>query len=201
MQKTIWVDVETSGTYEKIHAITEVAIIYEENGILIDTFHEYVFPYHGTQYDPKALEMTNMPLEKIITHTPENIVYDKCLAFFNKYVDPFGWNDKVNFRGYNTQFDIKFMNEFFKRSGNEFFHKSKTNDGSWYGYVDYYDVDTYALVKNLDAEGLRPITKNKKLKFVCESEGIDLTNAHNALADITATRDLHKLLVEKYLKK
>ena len=64
----------------------------------------------------------------------------------------------------------------------------------------YKDVDVFALVKHLAFLG-HINSDNHRLGTVCDIYGVSLgDNAHDAIADIRATRELYQVLIDKYIK-
>jgi DNA polymerase III epsilon subunit-like protein len=103
------------------------------------------------------------------------------------YVDKYNKNDKFIPVGYNVNFDIGFLREFFLKNGNKYY-------GS---YFDYHFLDGMALTFFMRYIGKLNL-ENYRLETSCKHYGIEI-NAHDALSDIEGTRDLI-LQIAKELK-
>ena len=93
---------------------------------------------------------------------------------------------------YNGKFDMDFLKSWFEKVG------QVTGKNNWFGsFFNYRLVDPLAIIYGMRYAGLMPELKNFKLVTVCEHFGIDLGEAaHDALADIQATKALLKRLYE-----
>ena len=96
-------------------------------------------------------------------------------------------DEKFQIVGYNTSFDIGFIKAWFK-----------DNDAKFSDYFTYKDIDVFALVKHLRLFGLMIDCENDKLSTVCKYFGIEI-DAHDAMNDIVATRELYKYIVDQYI--
>ena len=74
--------------------------------------------------------------------------------------------------------------------------KDKDNRNNFlYSYFGTH-VDSFQILRGLKGLGILPDTMSLKLTEVCDSLGIVLENAHNALADIKANKELIEKLAE-----
>ena len=196
MSKKAWIDVETGGGDSKTSALLQIAVLIGK-----DSFVSYVKPPEGLEIEDEALEVNGITREQIKTFPSERRVFLLLKKFLDQHVNKFDKNDKLLFCGYNSQFDTQFVRALWDRQEDKFY-------GS---YFSQYDVDTFALVKRLYAmdqielhlpvevpAGMKP---NLKLGSMCNLFGIDMKNAHDALADIKATKKLDKILVKLTMKK
>jgi len=191
MKKVLFLDLETTGLDPDKHGIVQLAFIAEIDGQVVEEKLWNINPGEYVEYDPKALEINGLTLAQIQTFQPYEEVYLDVINFLGRHVDRFNKYDKFIINGYNVEFDIGFLKKLFLQDGERYFN-------SWF---DYKSIDVFALVKILDIEGLRQRNKNQKLTTICENEGVSLVNAHDALADIRATRELYYHLIDKYMKK
>lgn len=193
MRKILWFDTETTGLDSVKNGIIQIAMLVEnKKGKVIDELNLRMKPFKGCVYDETALETNGKTDADIAQYIPEKDAFKTLVEFLDKHINKFDKNDKFTPAGYNIPFDIAFLQALFKR-----------NDNDFYGaYFNYYDVDTYALVKILDLVGTFEDKPSKKLIAVCDKFGIELdeADAHDALADIKATRKLHKRICKGYLK-
>ncbi len=190
--KVIYIDTETTGLNPNEHGIIEIAAIIEQSGTIID---EIVLEFNPLSYNkpiivtPEALEI-NGRSEKDFPKLPNSVrQFRKFIRFLNKHIDPFDKNDKLKVIGYNVQFDIGFLEAWFKDNGNDFY-------GS---YFYRKELDVFALVKHLTHFGLID-TKDEKLGTICDHFGIEHGEKHTAKADIVATRELYQVLRKKFIK-
>ena len=145
-------------------------------------------PFDGCEVDAKALEINGRTVKEIKKFQPEHEAVKKLIKFLDKQF--LETTTKFSFSGYNSPFDMKFIQSLLFRH-NHYFNR----------YFNYYDVDTYALVKILNLEGTLDKKVCKKLGAICDTFGVEFKGkAHDAMVDIVATRKLHKKIVKKYLK-
>ena len=101
----------------------------------------------------------------------------------NKYINKGDKNDKFIPAGYNTKFDMEFLQANFKKGGS-------TGFGS---YFDYHYIDPMVMVNYLRYLGAFPTLENVKLITVAKHFGLEF-KAHDAMEDIRTTRMIaHKL--------
>ena len=92
------------------------------------------------------------------------------------------------FAGYNCLFDWEHLQALFSRCND-------TLD-------DYFSsrFDVMEMAKKAAGKKIIPYQKNFKLGSICKSLGVSLENAHTALADIKATRNVCIALFKKGVK-
>lgn len=185
--KVLWCDTETTGLEPENSGAFQVAMLYkygadktkawqrlffmnpldEEKGII---YHEEAYNTHGVKKETiegyaKAADI--MPV--IATFLMD---YGKGFADEGKF-------EKLFFAGYNPAFDWKHLDALFRRY-------------TEYKMSDFFEpklLDVLEQVKRATAMG-KLNTLNKKLTTVCKSLEIPLENAHDAMGDIEATREL-----------
>jgi len=188
--RRMWIDVETTGLSPFKNGVVQLAILVEDKKTkVVDKLELTMRPFEGWEYDPKALEINGRSKTEIMNYQAEQKAFTKILKFLSKQ---FGKDKtKFSFSGYNSPFDMKFIQALFRRN----------TDLRFDFYFNYYDVDTYALVKILNLEGIFDGKTCKKLGAICNTMGVEFKGkAHDAMVDIKATRKLHKKIVKKYLK-
>lgn len=184
----MWVDVETTGLSAQKNGIIQIALLAEnEKGKVVDILNIKMKPFKECEYDDTALEINGITREEISEYENESVMFLKIIKFLKRNTK----KERFTFCGYNTQFDMKFVRAmFFRNTKVRFDH-----------YFNYYDIDTYSLVKLLDLSGELDGKVCKKLGAICNTMGVEFRGkAHDALVDIRATRMLHKKIVKKYLK-
>lgn len=187
--KFLWCDTETTGLDTETSAPIQIAFIfvYSQGG----KKEEYERVFYLCPYDMPGIEHSK-EAEEIHGYTKEQIekfgksadvvkqVYE-CLCEYEKYRD----GEKLNFVGYNSNFDFKHLSELFRKHGynfNEFF-------------INNFDV--FEQVKKAGQVKVLPYLENRKLVTVAKHLGYADFKAHDALSDIKATRYVAKSLALK----
>lgn len=185
--KILYYDLETTGTDPDKHAIVQIGQIIEIDGKVEFESTLDIIPHDGAEIDPGAL--------KVIGKTEHDLYHgDGCVhvdmawkmihRVWDKFIDKFNKHDKFISAGYNIRsFDSQFLRAFIKRQtpGERF-----SVYGSYIGHR-MFDAMPYIDIATIMGK-IEPV--NLKLKSVCDELGITLDDAHDALADIRATREL-----------
>jgi len=190
MSKVIWIDTETTGLDAGVHALVEIGFIIEVDGVEVEKFAFTLNPYsynREIEINSKALEINGKTIEELKLFDDSKRCFDWFMIVLGKHIDKFDKKDKYVIKGYNVEFDIGFIKDWFLDNGYEHF-------GSWFSYKE---VDVFALVKVLKDQNVFE-TENDKLLTLCKHFDIEL-NAHNALDDIVATKKLYTILTNKYI--
>lgn len=181
-KKVLWFDCETTGLNPIKNDIIQLAAMIEVEGKIVAEFNSKCAPFDATNVDAKALVVNNLKLEDVLKYPNPRQVQKEFVIFLSRYVDKYNKSDKYAPAGYNVGFDIDFLSSFFKKAGD-----------SYYGsFFNYKSIDPLRLVHIMDYKRQLDLP-NYKLTTVCEHYGIKF-EAHEALADIKATRDLFNLL-------
>jgi DNA polymerase-3 subunit epsilon len=162
--------------------VIQIACIIEIDGEVVNTAEFKCQPYSFDNIQEKALAVHGYSVADLMTFPDPRQVKAELEGLFSKHVNKFDKKDKMTMAGYNVPFDYRFMREWWKKGGDKFF-------GSFFEYKSYdiYPLfQTYALAANLDLP-------NHKLVTACKHFGIEF-DAHDALEDIRATRDLGVIL-------
>lgn len=190
--KVICIDTETTGVDVNIHGICTLAAIVYIGGKEVDCIELKLNPLtynKKIEVNPQALEVNGLTMEEIQSYTPSAAAFNDFVAFLEKYINRYDKNDKFEVMGYNSQFDTAFLRAWFL-----------DNNHYYYGsYFKNYDLDVYALVKWVSFMD-NWNTPNLKLATVCEKLGVELAEAHTALADIRATIELKDRLFNSYVR-
>lgn len=189
MAKIWYFDVETTGLSAYKNDIIQLAGIIEIDGKVEDEFELKMKPIDPNNVDVRALEVngiTKMDLEKDEYMLPRT-AYSKLCKTLEYFVDKFDKNDKFIPCGYNVDFDLGFLEQFFRKNGDNYF-------GSWVNRKA--SKDPLPVLRYLKSIGNPLVSGIEHLNLVevCKAFGIKSFDAHNAKADIKATRDLTKIL-------
>ena len=191
-QKICYVDTETTGTDPDKHGIIQIAMIIEIDGTVVVDREWLVRPHPEVKADLEALAINGRTIAEIKSFPDANQVFGDIQKFLGGFVDQFDRTDKLTPAGYNVKFDLDFLQSFWARCGDDKYF------GSWFNWDA---VDPLPLLRYLKFAGLLPPLQNLKLATVCDHFGVKLgEDAHDALADIKATRELVHLLSNRFLK-
>lgn len=187
MNKILFLDAETTGLNSLTNGMHQIAGIIVINGVVKEEFNFQFKPMGIERVEADALAVSNLTIDEVMarTITSEETYYkvDKLLC---KHVNKFDKKDKFVFAGYNCPFDVGFMNDWYLKNGNKYFF------GLCHGGA-YLDGLNLALLAELKAKK-RLFNPDRKLGTVAKTLGVNLDNAHDALADIRATREVIKKL-------
>ncbi len=186
--KRLYLDVETTGLTAETCGLTQVAFIIEVDGREHVTGNFDVRPFEGAIISKKALEVTNKSYDEVMSYPREEEVFETFIAILKEFIDPMTYGDDFTLIAYNAEFDQNFLIAWFERMGKKYSN-----------YINYRKVDTLAILRILHCEGLANLSGYKLSNVYKEVFGEDF-DAHDALADISATRRLHVWLVDNYLK-
>jgi DNA polymerase-3 subunit epsilon len=183
--KIIYLDTETTGLNPEMHDVIQVAGIIEIDGIVKAEFDFKCQPHSFNNCEPSALKIHGFNLEQLRSFPLPRKSLKDLKAVWKKYVDPFDRKDKFMACGQNIDFDIRFLDSWFKKCGDTYF----------WAWIHYQKLDLLSASFLLQQAGIVAKTENFKLGTVCEAMDVPLNDAHNALADVRATRVcMHKYL-------
>lgn len=187
MNKTIWIDTETTGTDHTKHGLIQIAALVDIDGHIEDKISFNIKPFDNDEITDKALEVNKLSREQINEFTDPKMVYLEFRDFLLKYIDQYSRDDKFIVAGYNTQFDMNFLRAFWGKCGDSYF-------GSYF-YHKPIDVDMIIVLINR-LQGVLP--KYAKLIDALGRFGIELPDGlHDAMIDIVYTRKLYaKVMTE-----
>ena len=183
MSKVFWLDTETTGIDTDNCAIIQLAGLVEIDGEVKDIIDYVIKPHDNAKISQEALSINKRSEEVIKNYPHHNSIYKLIIQRLGSFVDKYNKNDKFVLAGYNVAFDEQMLRSFFKRNGDNYF-------GSFF-FWPKIDVATY--VAERCAVGVR--LPNYQLSTICQEYEVKL-EAHDALADIRATRELYYKLRE-----
>jgi DNA polymerase-3 subunit alpha (Gram-positive type) len=176
----IVLDTETGGLSPKTAALAEIALCPFDMQTLED-LQEYstlIKPYNeNLEYNPKALEANGLTMDQINSGNEAKEVVKNLKTYLKSFKR--GRNKPI-LAAHNAKFDIGFIEAFFSEFNVkiwDYFEKSCTLDTMWLGRLTWKE------------------SVNFKLGTCCQNAGIDLVNAHRALNDTRATKNLVKFFI------
>lgn len=178
--KLLWIDTETTGTNPEHNALIQLAGILEEGGEVLEEFNLHCRPHKGALIEAQALEVHGIDLDTIHSFPSPTMLLVRLLHLINTRFDAV----KPIMAGFNVKFDVDFLFWLFKHQ----------NDGSFFKHFSYQMLEVRTLVSIAIAEKLIPCYKDLKLGTLCKHFDIEI-NAHDALSDIQATRELYYKLL------
>lgn len=213
-------DFETGGLYCKKCAATQISVhaIRLDNFEVMGTFTKYIYPYqskpdigkpkrkvlrnkyeeeeeHPTlEYGKVALEYSAITMDMLYDKGEElEAVCNDLIDFFKQYTLTTSRKLKPIFVGQNILFDLGFLQQIMTYCG-LWKEVAKIFRGSedFFGNFQPYYVDTIIFAQLAFCH--RDNVTSWSLSNLCELLGIELDDAHDADADVTATKEVLRLL-------
>lgn len=183
--KVLYFDTETTGVNPTKHEIIQFSALVEIDGVVHEEINLKIQPTKWENIDPIALQTTNLTIEQLKGFELPAHSGSRIRGFFDKYVDKFNRADKFFPAGHNVQFDLDFLQSF------------------WKTYVDPYGIGSYQNWRSLDSRVFANFLSYKgkinvpdvKLETLCKHFNIEI-HAHDALSDIKATRELIQKMLQ-----
>jgi DNA polymerase-3 subunit epsilon len=157
----------------------QIAGILEVNGKEVDSFSFNGRPDPDIKIDDYVLKIQGKSIEQLQAYPERPVMFKNFLAKLDEYVDRYDALDKLILAGYNVEFD--------KRMLFSMFNQNKNRYAMSYFMTQGLDVMQLAFLFFLNGS-LK--VNNMKLNTVCKACNIVLNEAHDACADIRATKDL-----------
>ena len=180
--KLLYLDTETTGLTDN-SAIVQIAGAIEIDNEVVEWFNIRCKPHEGADISESALKTIGLTIEELNQEQEPEQALKELEKVFSKYIDRYNKNDKLIMICHNYPFDFRMLYNFYSRLNNKFM-------GS---FIDFkLNVCTLNLVKSLQVMGILPILENNRLETWCRYFGVTLENAHDALEDIRATREVYK---------
>lgn len=181
--KYLYIDAETTGLSAKGDRIFQLSGMIEINGRVTEefNFHLEVDPEIEWSDFSKNLYEINLPnLPKKVT---PKFAYNTLLTMLDKAVDRYNKADKLFIVGYNVQFDLDFLYNFFIQHGNKYLFS--------YLWGEIFDVRSLMAFK---VKEKRFLLKDFKLDTITKAFNIEF-RPHDSFEDIKATRKLFQKLL------
>ena len=179
--KILFIDTETGGLDPRRSALIQLSGVIRVDKRDVETFNYFIRPFEGAEINDEALAVQKRTREELMSSKfkSEEEVYKEFVQLLDKYIDKYNREDKFIVAGYNVSFDVKFLQEFFKRNNNNFL----------FSYLSKMELDPFRYIPFLQLCGKLPMLPNNKLETWCAHFGIEL-DAHDSLNDIIATKEL-----------
>ena len=184
----LYLDTETTGLDVSTCSIWQLSgYIGDTAKGTIESFDYKLHPYRGETITEEAIAKTGVTQEELDTYPPQSEAFTSFLSLISKYVDLEDWNQRVIPVGYNVSFDLDFLRAWFTYNNSA----SLFSKNVFFPGIDVMYLASYYLL------GERSKMRNFQLSTVYERLlNKPLSNAHNAMADIDATREILNVIVK-----
>lgn len=183
-QKILWFDTETGGTDEKTDALIQLAAIVEVNGEVVDEIDLKMQPLPGKNVSEESIKKHGMTLKIIDSFEPARYCYSKLEKMLLKYNPYPVKTDRYIMAGYNPEFDCRFLSQWY--------YDITLEKWAYWKHLQFSPIDVLPTLRAMRHAGVIDIP-DTKLETVCAHLNIPL-NAHDALSDIRATRQLTHMI-------
>lgn len=164
---------------------------------IIKTKHELSQPAERMDYEKAALEYANITMDMLLSMGVDiQEVAEDIIRFVQKATLSKGVQCKPILIGQNILFDIGFLTQLmnYTRLTKEY-EKVFAGKHDFYGNFQPLYLDTI-LLSRLALAG-DPTMTSYKLEIIAQSLGVELDDAHDAAADVTATLDIVRVCASK----
>lgn len=180
--KLIFIDTETTGRNPELNAIVQIGMIVDIDYQTKMSTSWTVRPHPDAVIEDEALQVHGFSREQIAAFDDPAKVHREMVSVLKQFIDQYRRSDKAFMCAYNGRFDMDFLRKFFYRCGDNYF-------GSFFRVGV---IDPMLMLPWMVDGGLLPVPSDFKLITVCRMFRIDLAEAaHDAMADIVATRELY----------
>lgn len=212
----IGLDFETGGLDPQTCACTQIAVqaVRFDTWQVIDQYQAYIYPYNKQSaglptkkvlrtrseiarednkpmnYEDKALEYSAITMQMLQQQGVDiNKVAADIIAFAKRNTISTGKQCKPILIGQNIPFDIGFLQQLMNYAGlMEEFEKTFAGTKDYYGNFQPHYIDTIHIGRLVFAAD-KEVT-SYKLEIIASQLGVELDDAHDAAADVTATLDV-----------
>lgn len=185
--KKCFIDVETTGVDVTKHSVHHIAsIMLDENGKGVDYISLKFTPYKS-EYEQSALDIVGLSYDELFHQRKLTSAkaFQLFLEYLEKHVNKFDRDDKLQFLAYNSEFDERFVREWF-------------NEHSCNYYASYFWHPSICIMKECAwlLRDQRNVVPNFKLASLCKFAKIEFDEdaAHDAMYDIRKTVELYKAI-------
>lgn len=174
-----YIDVETTDLYPKKSSIFQICgMISSSNDY--DEFNIRMRPYKGEIITEGASLRTGKTQEELETYPNQLEGYSQFMSILSKHIPVPSYNNRSFFIGYNASFDCDFVRDWFIFNGNPDFTKY-----FYFPPIDVMHIANFTLIG--ERSNLRNFQLGTVYKYLTDK---DLINAHDAMADIQATKEI-----------
>jgi len=188
IMKCIFIDVETTGIACPQSGLVQLAGMVEMDGEIVETFEYRMQPFPGDVIEEEALAVNGLTPGDLATYPAPGEVFAKFVALLDRHVDRYDRADKFLLVAYNAPFDAEHLRAWFRKNEERYF-------GSWFWHpaIDVMGLAAAVLMKE------RPSLPDFKLLTVARAMGLeaDVEKAHDAVYDVSLTRELFLKLLER----
>jgi DNA polymerase III alpha subunit (gram-positive type) len=174
-----WIDSETTGLDLGKHEMWQLATIIESDFKVADVAKNFLFaPLYPERASKEALEKTNMTIEKLKSLPDRKKTIRAMIDFFVERKNKTG--EKIILAGYNSGFDVKFLQQTF----------DEVEPGIFWKLFMYEVLDVLPLVWMSRALDMFK-SENMKLETVANTLNIQVKSDqgfHDALYDVRVSR-------------
>jgi DNA polymerase III epsilon subunit-like protein len=149
--------------------------------------HEIMQGQESMLYEPAALDYSGITMDMLVSMGVDyKEVARSVIDFTKKNTLSKGHQAKPVLIGQNITFDTGFLQQLMNYSGLlKEFEKVFAGNKDFYGNFQPHYIDTIDLARLVFAND--PLMSSYKLEIICERLGIELDDAHDADADVTAS--------------
>lgn len=215
-------DFETGGLDCTKHAATQISLhaVRLDTFEILDKYNAYIYPYNKQanagkaarktlkskyeseeeelmEYDKRALDVSGVTMDMLYNMgKPLEDVCTEICDFIENNTFPVAASDKPIMVGQNPLFDNGFMQQIMVYTNN-WARYSKLVRGAKDFFGNFQPMNLDTIVLSQLTFGNDPSITSWKLELMAEKLGIDLDDAHDADADVTATREIVRILTAR----
>ena len=155
--------------------------------------HEIMQDRQSMLYEPAALDYSGITMDMLVSMGVDHKeVAQSIIDFAKKNTLSKGHQVKPVLIGQNITFDIGFLQQLMNYSGLvKEFEKVFSGSKDFYGNFQPHYIDTIDLTRLVFANN--SLMSSYKLEIICERLGIELDDAHDADADVTASLNIVRI--------
>lgn len=183
----LYIDTETTGLNVANCSIWQLAgYITDTSKNITESFDFKMRPYRDGIVSEEAISKTGITQEQLDSFPSQSETFNSFVSLIGKYVDLEDWNQRVIPIGYNVSFDLDFLRAWFAYNNSA----SLFSKNIYFPGIDVMYLSSYYLLG--ERHKMRNFTLSTVYEHVLHKK---LQNAHNALADIDATKELLNTIV------
>ena len=165
------------------HEIIQFAAIASRDRKVLGNINIYARPKFPERAESGAMKAHGISLQEMKDLPKQEASLKKLQKFIYSHKSE---NEKFILVAYNLDFDKQFLRNWLM--ANDYY-------ALWYTFDFYKEVCVLRLAKIAKALGLLKSTKNR-LSDICKELNVKLENAHDALVDINATKEVYFKLID-----